>query len=50
MRGRLAGAVRAEEAVDVAVPDDQVDAVDGEDVTVALAQSAGLERADTVTA
>ena len=39
-RGRLAGAVRAEEAVHVAGVDVQVDVVDREDVVVALDQSA----------
>ncbi len=43
-RGRLAGAVRAEVAEDVASIDRQVDVVDGDDVAVALDQSSRFER------
>ena len=43
-RGRLAGAVRAEVAEDVASVDRQVDVVDGDDVAVALDQSLRFER------
>jgi hypothetical protein len=43
-RGRLARAVRPEVAVDVSGLDYEVDAVDGDDLAVALDQPAGLDR------
>ncbi len=43
-RGRLAGAVRAEVAEDVAALDRQVDVVDRDDAPIALGEAADLDR------
>ncbi len=45
-RRRLAGPVRADEAEDLAVADDEVEARDGELVVVALHEAAGLDDGD----